>query len=103
MATGQEVILTKGTTDSVNSSTFEIKIGKPKLVCIYPDANLGTDEANLMLQDPDGTYVQCTDDNGDIVLSASRTMEVVVGPGIYRLEVATRTASWGAFTQDYYL
>lgn len=95
------VILAPGTTDSVQSKDILIEKERPKLVCLYPYANLGSDTADLEVKAPDDTWVQCTDDNGDIILSATRTTEVIVGPGTYRLNVTTRTASWGAFIEGY--
>jgi len=91
----QVIILATGTTDSVTTSTFKVRRGEEVTVMLYPDANLGADTATLEKLDPAGTWVTCTDDNGDIVLSATRTMEVIVGLGQYRLSVATRTAAWG--------
>ena len=94
---GQHIILQKGTTDTVTSQPFVVEKGREVTVCLYPEANLGTDTAELQMVDPDGNGVQATDDNGDIDLSANRTMEVVVAPGTWQLYVPTRTASWGIF------
>lgn len=89
------IILAPGTTDSVNSASFDVRRGEEVTVSLYPYANLGADTATLKRWAPDDTWVTCTDDNGNVILSATRTMEVVVGLGLYRLEVPTRTASWG--------
>jgi hypothetical protein len=89
------IILAPGTTDSVTSAVFKVRRNGEVTVSLYPYANLGSDVAVLKRYAPDGTLVTCTDDNGDIELSATRTMEVVVGLGEYVLTAATRTGSWG--------
>lgn len=87
------IILAPGTTDSVNTAPFKVRRNEEVTISLY--GTLGTDTGTLKRQDPAGTWVTCTDDNGDIVLSATRTMEVIVGLGTYRVEVGTRTGSWG--------
>lgn len=94
-----KIILAPGTTDSVTSDEFTVDRQGTEVIAatlfVYPEANLGSDVAVLKIKAPDGTYVTCTDDNGDIELSATRLTEVVVGVGTYVLTVATRTSSWG--------
>lgn len=94
-----KIILAPGTTDSVTSNVFHVVRRKGELrevtVTLYPEANLGTDIAVLKKLAPDGTYVTCSDDNGDIELGADRAVEVVVAPGSYVLTAATRTSAWG--------
>jgi hypothetical protein len=89
------IILAPGTTDSVQTDVFKVRRGEEVTIMLYPEANLGADTGTLQKLDPAGTWVNCTDDNGDITLSTDRTMEVVVGLGTYRLNIATRTGSWG--------
>lgn len=98
----QEVVLTPGTTNSVQTGNIVVERNKPIFVGLYPYANLGSDTGTLEKLAPDDTWVRCTDDNGDIVLSATRTMEVIYGPGTYRLNVSTRTSAWGVWTERAY-
>lgn len=91
-----EVILAKAT-GAGNSS--DIVVDKyPLTVIIYPEANFGADTADLKIQNPDGTYDDVYDDNGQVILSASRPQAKIVGAGVYRLEFAARTAAIGAYT-----
>jgi hypothetical protein len=83
-------------TGASNSQDFGVEGNKRVTVQLYPYANLGANTAALMRKAPDGTYVQCYDDVGEIILSATRPQEVVLGQGTYRLEAAARTAAWGA-------
>jgi len=89
------IILAPGTTDSVNTAPFKVKPGQEVTLMLYPMANLGADTGVLKKKAPDDTWVSCTDDNGIITLSSTRTMEVIVGLGDYSVEIATRTLSWG--------
>lgn len=89
------VILAVGNSDSQTSSTFTLQVREEATVMVYPYGSVGSDVAQLQRQDPAGTWVQCTDDNGDIDLSDTRTTEVIIAPGTYRFNVPTRTSSWG--------
>lgn len=93
------VILAPGTTDAVTSNQFTVAKGQEVTVMVYPEANMGTDTAVLKMVAPDGTLVTCSDDNGDIILGADRSVEVVVGVGTYVFTAATRTAAWGIGAQ----
>lgn len=88
------IILAPGTTDSVTSAVFEVEVGEEVVITLY--GTTSADTAELQRRDPAGTWVQTTDDNGDIDLSITRAVEVIVAPGAYRLNVPTRTGSWGA-------
>lgn len=89
-------ILTKAT-GAGNSDDFTVD-QFPLTVVIYPEANFGSDEGDLKILNPDGTYDDVYDDNGQVVLSASRPQAKVVGAGTYRLEFSARTAAIGAYT-----
>lgn len=98
----ERTLLAAGTTDTVSSTSFTVERYKPIRVGLFPEANLGSDTGVLQTQAPDDSWVTCTDDNGDIELSGTRTMEVVYGPGTYRIYCATRTSSWGVWATDHY-
>jgi hypothetical protein len=89
-------ILTPAISGVVNSDDFAVERDRHVTIQLYPLASVGANTATLKRKAPDGTYVTCYDDNGVIILSATRPQEVVVGYGIYRLECTARAAAWGA-------
>jgi len=89
------VILEPGTTDGVTSAEFNVAKDQSVTLVLYPEANLGANTATLKIKAPDGSFVTATDKDGDVVLSDTRNVQVVDGVGVYRLDVATRTLSWG--------
>lgn len=92
------IIMTKGT-GAANSDDFEV-VDRPINVCIYPEAALlDAEYHNLMIKDPDGTYVEVFDSAGQVRLCGLQPQITIIGPGTYRLEAAARTTATGAFTK----
>ena len=90
------IIMAKGT-GAANSSEFEVSDAAVN-VCIYPQtALLDSEHHNLMLKDPDNTWVKVFDSSGQVQLNGANPQVTVIGSGTYRLEAAARTTATGAF------
>ena len=93
----QVEILAKAT-GAANSSEFEVD-ARPVTVGMYPEANFAAETAQLQIKNPDGTWDDVYDDNGLILLGATRPQETVWGGGTFRLEFIARTSAMGAYQQ----
>lgn len=91
-------ILESGTTDSVQSSTVNVK-SQPVGIHIF--GTLGSDTADLQVQASDDTWSDVYDADGQVVLSSTRPQVLIEMPGKYRLNVGTRTGAWGADASPY--
>lgn len=100
MADSNVIILAAGTTDSVVTQTINVK-SVPVRVSLF--GTVGSDTADLQVlstnspQEWDDVY----DSDGQVQLSATRPQVEITGSGQYRLNIATRTGSWGASASLY--
>lgn len=96
MADYDYIVMEKGT-GAANSDDFTVDAAAIN-VCLYPEAALLDSEYhNLMIKDPDGTYVEVYDSAGQVRLCGLQPQITIIGPGTYRLEAAARTTATGAF------
>lgn len=94
-------IIETPTTNTGTSDTFYLDKPYPgRTVQIY-GSSLGDVEADLQIETPIG-WNDVYDDNGQVVLTATRPQEVVYGPGTFRLNFTVRTESVGACMTDYF-
>jgi hypothetical protein len=90
-----DIIIMAPGTGAATSQEFAVERGREVTIQIYPLANIGANTAVLKRKAPDDTYVDCYDEDGAIVLGATRPQEVVLGYGKYILTAAARTLAWG--------
>lgn len=96
-------VIEEAATGTGTSESFSITEPYPgRTVSLFPKANLSGTVADLQYEESGGGWGDCTDDNGKITLSDTRTQEVVTGPGTYRLNFTTRTSAVGAQITDYF-
>jgi hypothetical protein len=85
-------VLASGTTDSVQSDDFAVGVTP---VMVFAFGTLGSDTGDLQVRQSDGTYSDVYDTDGQVQLSATRPQVLINAPGTYRVDVTTRTGSWG--------
>lgn len=86
-------ILASGTSDSVQSATVSVE-ATPITISLF--GTLGSDTADLQRKASDDSWMDVFDGDGQVILSATRPQVEITGVGEYRLDVTTRTGSWGA-------
>lgn len=92
------IILAPGT-GAANSDDFDVR-NVPKVVSVYPEANLAAETGILKRKNTDGTYSTVQKDGTDVALGDTAQQYVIYGSGTYRLEFAARTAAIGAEQTD---
>ena len=91
-----KIVLAKAT-GAGNSEDFSV-LDTAINICLYPEAALlDAENFNLMIKDPDDTYVEVFDSAGQVQLNGLNPQITIIGPGTYRLEAAARTTATGAF------
>ena len=91
-------ILASGTTDSVQSISFVVR-SSPVAVTTF--GTLGSDTGALESLASSGAWVAIHDENGAVLVSATRPQLQISLPGVYRINVTTRTAAWGIDVTPY--